>query len=154
MDDGFGRRDDPHMNFGRLQPDKVTPQQPEQPLRQVDRSEEPRSWMINALDSIGKIPWHMFVIGTVAVILILIFAFSGPIFRTQWEYLVVSPGRVSYGSSFDALPARKTGNNNVTMSYAGTTTGRLDTLGRQGWELVSVTGAIGGDQQFILKRRR
>ena len=30
---------------------------------------------------------------------------------------------------------------------------KLDVLGKYGWELVSIVGTIGGDQQFVLKRK-
>ena len=70
----------------------------------------------------------------------------------QYEYMVVSFGKGFYifptsklenyfedGLSEDALSAF-----NLEMN--------LDILGKDGWELITVTGVIGGDQQFILKR--
>lgn len=88
----------------------------------------------------------------------------------QWEYLVVTNGRVYWEyastSSVQATsspPATWSVNGNVYVSTSSaypfpeesvTTEKKLSLLGREGWELVAVVGAIGGDQEFILKRKK
>ena len=67
--------------------------------------------------------------------------------KQEWEYLVVSNGKVYFGgiASDKQSPT-------AFFQEATSTQSALDILGKQGWELVMVVGAIGGDQEFILKR--
>jgi hypothetical protein len=68
-----------------------------------------------------------------------------------WEYVVVSYGKTLFGTPQKTLAYRTVG---LPDGQEGSDLQRsLDILGRFGWELVSVVGAIGGDQQLILKRR-
>ena len=79
----------------------------------------------------------------------------------QWEYLIVSYGKTSFSSVPESV---KNGSSKLTAfrefshllygSEALSTQEKLDILGRLDWELVSVVGAIGGDQQFVFKRPR
>lgn len=85
--------------------------------------------------------------------------------RQEWEYLILSPG-VIYTSPPDAdslpeadrakyLEAFPSGNDGYRIAgpaNIGRFTAQLDALGRQGWELISIVGQIGGDQQFVFKR--
>jgi hypothetical protein len=86
---------------------------------------------------------------------LLITLITIPLFATnneKYEYMVVSFGKAQFseirsktmaywedGISKEALSA---------ISYEN----NLDILGEHGWEVLSVTGSIGGDQQVILKR--
>ena len=79
----------------------------------------------------------------------------------QWEYLIVSYGKTSFASVSESvadgsskLTAFKEFSELLYGSEAISTQEKLDILGRLDWELVSVVGAIGGDQQFVLKRPR
>lgn len=68
-----------------------------------------------------------------------------------WEYVVVSYGKTLFGAPQKTLAYRALG---LPDGKEGSELQRsLDILGRFGWEVVSVVGAIGGDQQLILKRR-
>jgi hypothetical protein len=76
----------------------------------------------------------------------------------QWEYLVVSFGKAKF--SVPAVEAAE--GNSKAIRYFGLSTAifeasetqkSLDVLGRYGWSIVSVVGSIGGDQQFVLKRK-
>jgi hypothetical protein len=71
--------------------------------------------------------------------------------RPQWEYLVLSFGKAYFG---DAV---KTKNYSpivpLVPNEADELQQSLDGLGKLGWELVSVVGIIGGDQELLLKRR-
>jgi len=80
---------------------------------------------------------------------------------TQWEYLVVSFGKAYFTDPLSS-EAKEAGLSKVRafteagMLMADEATdiqSRLDKLGQFGWELVGVVGAIGGDQEFILKRQ-
>ncbi|MFX1679204.1 DUF4177 domain-containing protein [Mitsuaria sp. CC2] len=69
----------------------------------------------------------------------------------MWEYVVVSYGKTLFGAPQKTLAYRTLG---LPDGQEGSDLQKsLDILGRFGWELVSVVGAIGGDQQLILKRR-
>lgn len=75
----------------------------------------------------------------------------------KWEYLVASPGKLIFASPLDGTGATKLGGASaatlpILMESAWGQLA-LDSLGAAGWELVSVSGSIGGDQQFVLKRR-
>jgi hypothetical protein len=79
----------------------------------------------------------------------------------QVEYLVVSFGKVEYGGIVDNI---RNGNSklvafqefsNLLSGYEGIDIQtKLDMLGRFGWNLVNTVGAIGGDQEYIFKRKR
>lgn len=78
----------------------------------------------------------------------------------QWEYLVISFGKTYFSSAAD-ISAKQTGQSKlmifgplggVVASEALDTQDQVDTLGRYGWELIGVLGAIGGDQQWVFKR--
>ena len=70
---------------------------------------------------------------------------------TQWEYIVVSFGKTLFDIPEKTLAYKElgidTGNESISLQT------NFDILGRFGWELVSITGAIGGDQQAIFKRK-
>lgn len=79
----------------------------------------------------------------------------------QWEYLVISFGKTYFSSPAD-IDAKKNGESKlmvfgplggVVAQEALSTQAQVDTLGRYGWELIGVLGAIGGDQQWVFKRR-
>ena len=78
----------------------------------------------------------------------------------QWEYLVISFGKTYFSSPTD-IAAKQTGQSKlmifgplggVVAQEALDTQEQVDTLGRYGWELIGVLGAIGGDQQWVFKR--
>ena len=88
-----------------------------------------------------------------------------PVFsaRTQqWEFLVVSFGK-TYFTAPNEVPEMKTDGLSKLLSYSKVgivsaqeavgTQNQMDTLGKFGWELVGVVGAIGGDQQMLFKRQ-
>ena len=78
-----------------------------------------------------------------------------------WEYLVVSFGK-TYFSDPNAEPEAKTAGLSKLLSYSkigvlSATEGllvekQMDTLGKFGWELIGIVGAIGGDQQMVFRR--
>jgi hypothetical protein len=70
----------------------------------------------------------------------------------QWEYLVVSYGKTLFGSPEKTLAYRSIGLA-ATAQEANEIQQSLDILGRFGWEVITVVGSIGGDQQIVLKRR-
>ena len=83
----------------------------------------------------------------------LLTACGGGFGREKWEYLIVSRGRVLY--SYVEEGHSKIGDADIgLLQSADGAAGTLDALGERGWELVSVVGQIGGDQQFVFKRRR
>lgn len=71
---------------------------------------------------------------------------------TQWEYLVVSYGKTVFGSPEKTLAYRAIGLG-TSAQEANDVQRNLDILGRFGWELTTIVGAIGGDQQIVFKRR-
>ncbi|MDZ7706193.1 MAG: hypothetical protein U5L04_17130 [Trueperaceae bacterium] len=75
---------------------------------------------------------------------------------TQWEYLIVSFGKVYFTQPLeDGFETRaKTANTDTFGGEAIATQDSLDALGSAGWELVDVVGQIGGDQEFVFKRPR
>ena len=70
----------------------------------------------------------------------------------QWEYLVVSYGKTLFGSPEKTLAYRSIGLA-ATAQEANEIQQSFDILGRFGWEVITVVGSIGGDQQIVLKRR-
>ncbi|MFC2099430.1 hypothetical protein ACFLSF_01175 [Candidatus Bipolaricaulota bacterium] len=74
-----------------------------------------------------------------ALLLTASFSLPGP--GQEWEYLVVSPGKVRFADSPE-----------YACRAAQSTMAVLDDIGADGWELVTVVGQIGGDQEFIFKR--
>ncbi|HEY9855605.1 MAG TPA: hypothetical protein V6D05_07700, partial [Stenomitos sp.] len=71
-----------------------------------------------------------------------------PAAADEWEYLVVSNGKVYFGN-----PSKQSTASVAFSEEATSTQSALDKLGQEGWELVGVVGLIGGDQEFLLKRR-
>lgn len=69
----------------------------------------------------------------------------------QWEYVVVSYGKTLFGSPQKTLAYRSIGL--VAGQEAPELENSLDILGRFGWEVITIVGSIGGDQQIVLKRR-
>ena len=72
--------------------------------------------------------------------------------ESQWEYLVVSYGKTLFGSPEKTLAYRSIGLA-VTAQEANEIQQSLDILGRFGWEVITIVGSIGGDQQIVMKRR-
>ncbi len=69
----------------------------------------------------------------------------------QWEYIVVSYGKTLFGSPQKTLAYRAVGLQ--AGQEAPDLENSLDILGRFGWEVVTIVGSIGGDQQVVLKRK-
>jgi len=92
-----------------------------------------------------------------------VFAQGGPAAQidlngAKYEYLVVSFGKTPF---LGPIESKATGHSKVLIySPAGlqlpdesvTTQAQMDTLGKFGWELTAVVGAIGGDQEMVFKR--
>lgn len=79
----------------------------------------------------------------------------------EWEYLVVSYGTTYFDNPLtNADPADATYSKVQLFSDIGVTIPNeaidlqrnIDVLGMFGWEMVSVVGSIGGDQQIVFKR--
>ncbi|MCW3052342.1 MAG: hypothetical protein JWN14_1512 [Chthonomonadales bacterium] len=86
---------------------------------------------------------------------------SAPLPGVKWEYLVVSFGKTLYSDPVSSPELKEAGLSKllfysqagiITAQEAITTQRSLDTLGKFGWELTSVVGSIGGDQQMMFKR--
>ncbi|MNX57950.1 hypothetical protein D3C86_887760 [compost metagenome] len=78
-----------------------------------------------------------------------------PAAADEWEYLVVSSGKVYFSSpSKQVVDASGSIFAAPFSQEAVSTQSALDKLGKEGWELVTIVGQIGGDQEFILKRRK
>ena len=85
-----------------------------------------------------------------------------PTHITEWEYLVVSFGKTYFSWPLNASEKQLGLSKLRAFSDAGilvaaaqeatSTQAQMDALGRYGWELVGVLGAIGGDQQMVFKR--
>ncbi|QQS42214.1 MAG: hypothetical protein IPM63_04520 [Acidobacteriota bacterium] len=78
-----------------------------------------------------------------------------------WEYLVVSFGKVYFSNPLTDPDSKSLGRSKlISFSEAGFIVAQegmsvqryMDTLGKFGWELVGVVGAIGGDQEMLFKR--
>jgi hypothetical protein len=72
--------------------------------------------------------------------------------EVQWEYLVVSYGKTIFGAPEKTLAYRSIGLS-ATAQEANEVQRSLDVLGRFGWEVITIVGTIGGDQQIVFKRR-
>jgi hypothetical protein len=81
--------------------------------------------------------------------------------QPQWEYLIVSFGKVYFVDPLNDPEAKASGSSKllsfsqagIVIAQEGIRTQRpMDTLGKFGWELVGVVGAIGGDQEMLFKR--
>lgn len=79
----------------------------------------------------------------------------------EWEYLSVSYGTTLFADPVTSLEDGQASNSKVLMlndlgidvpQEAATLQRNIDVLGRLGWELVSIVGGIGGDQQLVFKR--
>lgn len=70
----------------------------------------------------------------------------------QWEYLVVSYGKTVFGIPEKTLAYRSIGLS-ATAQEANEIQQSLDILGRFGWEIITIVGSIGGDQQIVMKRK-
>lgn len=69
----------------------------------------------------------------------------------QWEYIIASYGKTTFEDPQKTLAYRALG---VSGGNEGTVLeANLDIMGRFGWEVVAIVGAIGGDQQIVLKRK-
>lgn len=95
-----------------------------------------------------------------ALVLLLVVALTASAqAKNQWEYLIVTGGKVTF-SGFDytqpdqdALKVARYGEASLYLfQEAVSIESQLDTFGKAGWELVSVVGMIGGDQEMIFKR--
>jgi len=78
-------------------------------------------------------------------------AVAGDTSQQRWEYLVVSSKAYFAGGYLDSTPLQKaalTGFEEEALDLEVA----LDGVGGMGWELVTVVGIIGGDQEFIFKR--
>ena len=80
----------------------------------------------------------------------------------QWEYLVVSFGKTYFSTPSEEPEISATGFSKLvgyaqlgldSAQEAPLTQKQMDSLGKFGWELVGIVGAIGGDQQLVFKRR-
>jgi len=81
------------------------------------------------------------ILGVVAVAFMVTMSFSAPDSEVDWEYLVVSLGKVYFNSSSP-----------YDCNWAFDDMQTLNAIGRDGWELVTIVGQIGGDQEFVFKR--
>jgi hypothetical protein len=103
-----------------------------------------------------------------AVLLVLVTSIAGaqssapP--KDQWEYLVVAKDGVPFNpigwhssesirSEAEANKLYRYGEGKLPLQESTDTEAALDTLGSAGWELVTIVGVIGGDQQFVFKRK-
>lgn len=71
--------------------------------------------------------------------------------EAQWEYLIVSFGKTIFETpqkmfAYESLGIED-GSESVSLQS------KFDILGRFGWELVNVIGQIGGDQQYVFRRK-
>lgn len=82
--------------------------------------------------------------------------------ESQWEYLIASFGKTYFSSPAEVPEITATGLSKLvgysqlglgSVQEAPLTQSQMDKLGKFGWELVGIVGAIGGDQQMVFKRR-
>src|SRR5690606_25660143 len=110
---------------------------------------------------------------TVAVLLTIVFTVAGlaasqaaaqtavQAAEQEWEYLIVSYGETRFANPFLDPDSSNASFSKVQLfsdlgvtlpSEAITLQRNVDILGRFGWELITVVGTIGGDQQLVFKR--
>lgn len=86
---------------------------------------------------------------------------SNPYSGKQWEYMVVSFGKILFSDPSDEPELKAMGLSKlvayskvgvVSANEALGTQSKMDMLGKFGWELVGAVGSIGGDQELIFKR--
>ena len=70
----------------------------------------------------------------------------------KYEYMVVSFGKAQFSDLRSKTMAYWEDGISKEALSATSYEKNLDILGEHGWEVISVTGSIGGDQQVILKR--
>ena len=81
--------------------------------------------------------------------------------ESQWEFLIVSFGKTYFSAPIEE-PGLKVEGFSKLIGYSRLGIGsaheaivlqqKMDILGKLGWEIVGVLGAIGGDQQMLFKR--
>jgi len=89
------------------------------------------------------------------LLFLLITLITLPLFATNnegYEYMVVSFGTAQFSDIRSKTMAYWEDGISKEALSATSYEKNLDILGEHGWEVISVTGAIGGDQQVILKR--
>ena len=69
----------------------------------------------------------------------------------QWEYLVISFGKTTFGVPEKMMAYKSLGLDNG--NEATDLQKNIDILGRFGWDVIGIVGAVGGDQQIVLKRK-
>jgi hypothetical protein len=70
----------------------------------------------------------------------------------KWEYMVVSFGKADFSQEISKTMAYWDDGISKVAYGASSYENNLDILGQHGWEATSILGAIGGDQQVMLKR--
>ena len=70
----------------------------------------------------------------------------------KWEYMVVSFGKAEFSQLLSKTMAYWDKGVSKDAYGASSYENNLDILGQHGWEVTSILGAIGGDQQVTLKR--
>jgi hypothetical protein len=91
------------------------------------------------------------LIGLSVVLLFLLLLFLN---NEKYEYMVVSFGHADFTILQTKLSAYWEDGISKEAYEAPSYENNLDILGKQRWEVVSVTGAIGGEQQVMLKRTK
>lgn len=89
------------------------------------------------------------------LIFLLITLIALPLFASnneEYEYMVVSFGTAQFSDLRSKTMAYWEDGISKEALSASSYEKNLDILGKHGWEVISITGAIGGDQQVILKR--
>ena len=89
-----------------------------------------------------------------ATVLLALFVLVPAVAATtpQWEYMVISLGTPSYSSLESKTMAYWEDLISVDIMSVPEWEEDLDILGQKGWEVVSLLGSIGGDQEILLKR--
>lgn len=163
MSDRSSGQRDPHTRFGLKEPGPVETQEVSQPVVGTPSSGGPERQK-----TASRLSVHTALLAGIALMLLvitLLLAFGNgagasglgrSVNQVQWEYLVISPGSISFSlvgteppEKFDEVAGLVR-----LLRYSGGATTYLDVLGLVGWELVAVVGSIGGDQQYVLKRPR
>lgn len=164
MSDRSSGQRDPHSRFGLKESGQVESHTVRQPVVSTASSGAPDRLVVAS-----RLPAHTALLAGIALMLLvitLLLAFGNgagvsglgrSVNQVQWEYLVISPGSISFSLVGAEPPPEKF--DEVAglvrlLRYSGGATTYLDVLGLVGWELVAVVGSIGGDQQYVLKRPR